>query len=188
MCIETLVESGCASFGKQCHPRTTPQWCHYRWVCATVASHPGAQCSFVICDGSVLTSLRTAVFLHAASRSVCFREDGWSLDEWKDANVGKPCAVTEGQLLSLTIVSANVWTLRPRDDWDGGPSTRRLDLAGELAHKSRSQAGRFRKVEQHMVVVSPALATGAGGVGHWVHQRLGCRESSICSFSNPICF
>ena len=31
----------------------------------------------------------------------------------------------DGQLLSLTNASANVWTLRPRDDRDGGQSTKR---------------------------------------------------------------
>ena len=60
--IETLVESGCASFRKRCHPRTTPQLCHYKLVGVTVACHPGSQYSFVICGGSVLASLWTAVF------------------------------------------------------------------------------------------------------------------------------
>ena len=90
-------------------------------------------------------------------------------DARKDASGGKPLRVTEGQLFSLTIVSASVSTLRLRDARDGGPSTNRLDLAGQFAHagadlvgvqRARSQVGTFGTVEQYMVVASLALATG----------------------------
>ena len=39
--IETLGKNECASSEQQCHPRTSPPLCHYKWACVTTASLQG---------------------------------------------------------------------------------------------------------------------------------------------------
>ena len=89
--VETRVDGGCASFGRQ-YPRMTPQLYRCKFVCASLVSQTSAHCSFMIC-GDQYDSVRcgNATQQLIAKGEVRFFVTGFSGEVGRGCNSDRGC-------------------------------------------------------------------------------------------------